>query len=386
MHIGIEGHGFWREGGSQTRYAYRLIRSLARLDRSNRYTIFFNSMRQWLSGQAWFRDFLKNDNFSYVMTRLPNTGSPWLKRFRSHILWPALGRRLGIELFHSSAYRCMYAGRVPSILTVHDLAGIVHPEFFPATRIVREQNRTLVRDIREAKIVLASSRNTRNDICRLLGLHPDQIRVILLGVHEDQFRPVLDQVEIEKVKRRYGILGPYILHVGDLVPRKNLPRLIRVYARLKAKRGIPHQLVLAGKRNYGPGELFEIPKALGVESDVHFPGFIDEGHLPALYSGAAVFAYPSFYEGFGLPLLEAMACGVPIVCSNAASLVEVVGDAAIVLDPTDDEGWYEALDSVMRRDEVRLDLKQRGLLRVKEFSWDRTATETLAVYRELGAA
>lgn len=113
MHIGIEGHGFWREGGSQPRYAYQLIRSLARLDRSNRYTIFFNSMRQRRSGQAWFRDFLKNDNFSYVMTRVPNTGSPWLKRLRSHILWPALGRRLGIELFHSSAYRI--AAKTPAV-------------------------------------------------------------------------------------------------------------------------------------------------------------------------------------------------------------------------------------------------------------------------------
>lgn len=386
MHIGIEGHGFWREGGSQTRYAYQLICALARLDRSNRYTVFFNSMRQRLPGQSWFQDLLKNSNFSYVMTRVPNTGSPWFKRLRRYVLWPWLGRRLGIELFHSTAQRAMYADQVPSVLTVHDLAGIVHPEFFPATRITREQNRSVMRDMRQATVVLASSRSTRDDICRLLGLPADQVRTVLLGVDQNQFRPIPDPAVIERVKRRYGIQGPYILHVGDLVPRKNLARLIRVYARLKETRKIPHQLVLAGKRNYGPSDLFELPKALGVESDVRFPGFVDEENLPALYSGAAVFAYPSFYEGFGLPLLEAMACGVPIVCSNVSSLVEVVGEAAVVLDPTDDEGWYEVLDSVIRSDEVRLELKRRGTFRVKEFSWDRTAAEALAVYRELGAA
>lgn len=386
MHIGIEGHGFWKESGSQTRYVYQLICALARLDRSNRYTIFFNSLRQQLPGQAWFRDLLKNPNFSYVMTRVPNTGFPWLKHLLSRIAWPALGRHLGIKLFHSTAYRCMYAGRTPSILTVHDLAGIIYPEYFPDTRIAREQNRALVRATQRANIVLASSQNTRDDICQLKYASPDRVRVVTLGVDERQFRHIVDSEEIEQVKRRYKICGPYILHVGDLVPRKNLTRLIQVFARLKTTRRIPHQLVLVGKRNYGTRDLFEIPRKLGVESDVHFPGFAAEDHLPALYSGAAVFAYPSFYEGFGLPLLEAMACGVPIVCSNASSLVEVVGDAAIVLDPTDDGGWYDALDLVIRNGEVGRDLIRRGLLRVKEFSWDRTAAETLAVYRELGAA
>ncbi len=134
------------------------------------------------------------------MTRLPNTGWPWLKRLQSHILWPGLGRRLGIELFHSTAYHIMYAGRARSVLTIHDIASIVHPEFFPSTRLIRKQNRTMVRDLFEANTVLASSRNTREDILQLLGLPADRVRTVLLGVHEGQFRPIVDPAVIDSVK------------------------------------------------------------------------------------------------------------------------------------------------------------------------------------------
>ncbi len=386
MHIGIEGHGFWGEGGSQTRYAYQLIRALARIDHVNQYTVFFNSLRRQLPGQDWFRDSLNNPNFSYVMSRVPNTGSPWLKRLRSRVIWPWIGRRLGIECFHSTAQRMMYSGRARSVLTVHDVAGLFHPEYYPATRVTREQNRTVVKDMRRADVVLASSQHTQADILRLLALPSERVRPVLLGVDQDQFHPVRDQASIARVKDKYGIHGPYLLHVGDLVFRKNLTRLVQIYARLKKERNIPHQLVLAGKRNYGSKDLYELPASIGVGTDVLFPGFVDERDLPALYSGATVFAYPSLYEGFGLPLLEAMACGVPIVCSSASCLVEVVGDAAIVLDPADDDGWYQALDRVVRREDVRLDLSERGPSRVKEFSWDRTAAQTLSAYRMLGAA
>ncbi|MBI4342981.1 MAG: glycosyltransferase family 4 protein [Candidatus Omnitrophica bacterium] len=385
MHIGIEGHGFWGEGGSQTRYAFQLIRALARIDRTNRYIVFFNSARRRLPGQGRFREQLQNDNFSYVMTRLPNTGSPWLKRLRRDVLWPWRGAQRGIGLFHSTAQRRMYTNGVASVLTIHDLAGLVHPEWFPSDSLAHEQNATALRDIRQARLTIASSRNTQQDIQRMAGVGLERVRVVLLGVDTGEFHPVEDPAAIEAVTRRLGIRGPYLLHVGDLVPRKNLERLIRVFARLKASKRLPHQLVLAGKRNYGPPSLFELPRALGVGDDVLFPGFVEEANLPALYAGAALFVYPSCYEGFGLPLLEAMACGVPVISSNAASLVEVAGEAAIILDPSDEAGWEETIGDLLDDDATRRALIARGLAHVQGFTWDKTAKQTLAAYRELGA-
>lgn len=384
MHIAIEGHGFFGEGGSQTRYVYELVRGLARIDRKNRYTIFLNSLRKRLSDQKTFQRQLENSNFSYVLTPFPNLGSPWLKRLRSKLIWPLIGRHIGIDIFHSTAQHKMYHADVPSVLTVHDLAGIAHPEWFPDTRFARKQKATALRDIRNTTLVLASSENTSQDVCRLAGVSKEQVRTVLLGVNLDRFHPVEDTSSRETL-RRYGVSAPYFLHVGDLVPRKNLDRLIRVFARLKEQKSIPHQLVLMGKRNYGSPEIYTLPESLGVGPDVIFTGYVPEVDLPAFYSAARGFLYPSMYEGFGLPLLEAMACGAPVVCSNAASLVEVVGDDALVLHPTDESGWQQALSRLVDDELLHSRLREKGLARTQRFSWDRTAQNTLSVYQELGA-
>jgi glycosyltransferase involved in cell wall biosynthesis len=266
------------------------------------------------------------------------------------------------------------------VLTVHDLAFLLYPECADA-RLRDYLMAAVPRSVRSASFVVADSENTRNDVICLLGAVPERTAVIPGGV-EPRFRPATEEA-IATVRRTLGLTAPFILTLGMMEPRKNWQGLIQAYSQARARHHLPHQLVLAGPRGWLWESIIEERERSPFRNDVVLVGFVPDADLPALYSAAEAFAFPSFYEGFGLPPLEAMACGTPVVVSNAASLPEVVGDAALKVSPEDVDGLADALAQLILDEGVRTRLRAAALERAATFTWTRAAEQILEVYRQV---
>jgi glycosyltransferase involved in cell wall biosynthesis len=238
----------------------------------------------------------------------------------------------------------------------------------------------LPRFLRDADKIIAISECTKKDAIRLYGIEEAKIRVIHGGVNPF-FRPVSPDTA-EAVRHRYNLPNHYILYVGTIEPRKNLVTLLEAYRALR-NRDAEIKLVIAGRKGWRQEEFFRKLLKTGLEHDIVFTGFVPDQDLPAVYTMADVFAFPSLYEGFGLPVLEAMACGTPVVCSNTSRLPEVAGNAAVLVSPQDVRGWIEALNKILKSDELRTDLHQRGLRQAAGFTWESTARKTCDVYRQV---
>ncbi len=263
------------------------------------------------------------------------------------------------------------------MVTVHDLAYLRLPDRLPTGR--RRYFAALTRaSVRRASRVLAVSESTKRDIVELLGVPPEQIAVTPLAA-DRSFRPVTGEA-LEVFLGEQGIVRPFVLSVGTLEPRKNLPTLLRAFARIAAE--MPHDLVLAGPEGWMTDEIHETRRRLDLGDRLRFTGYVDAEALPAWYSAADLFVYPSLYEGFGLPPLEAMACGTPVITSDVSSLPEVVGDAGLTVPPTDEMALAEAMRRVLGDPAIGADLRKRGLERAKRFSWEQTAALTMAAYRD----
>jgi glycosyltransferase involved in cell wall biosynthesis len=278
-----------------------------------------------------------------------------------------------------------------SVVTVHDLGYRAYPEAHQAgdRRYLDWSTRW---NARRAKIVIADSDATRVDLMRAYGVDGSKIRVIYLG-RDETLAPVCDDRMLAEVRARYAIAAHYVLYVGTLQPRKNLARVIEAFARAAAAPAFAGiQLVLAGKKGWLYDDLFAQVERMGLAGRVIFPGYIDDADLPALLSGALAFVFPSLYEGFGIPVLEAGACGVPVITSNTSSLPEVAGDpsagsgqaAALLVDPHDVDAIAEAMTRLVTDEALRAELARRGLVNVQRFSWEKCARETLAVLLEAG--
>ncbi|MGB9880388.1 MAG: glycosyltransferase family 4 protein, partial [Anaerolineae bacterium] len=261
-----------------------------------------------------------------------------------------------------------------SVVTVHDLGYLYYPQVY--TRWARWYLRwSTSYNARAAAHLIADSEATKRDLLQHCRTPPDKVTVIYPG-YDPSFAPVEDQARLAAVRQRYGIPALYVLYVGTLQPRKNLLGLLDAFAVL-AKEDQETHLVLAGKKGWLYQPLFAHAEQLGLEERVHFIGYVPQEDLPALISGARVFVLPSFYEGFGLPVLEAMACGTPVICSNVASLPEVAGDAAILVDLHNTEQLEQAISQVLTDPSLRHDLTEKGLRRVQHFSWQKCAQQTL---------
>jgi glycosyltransferase involved in cell wall biosynthesis len=262
-----------------------------------------------------------------------------------------------------------------SVVTVHDLGYLHYPQ---AHRFLDRLYLDLSTryNARAAAHLIADSSATKRDLVERYGTEPDKITVVYPGYDKTTFQPSRGEEAIKAVKAKYDIVGDYILFVGTLQPRKNLTRLIEAYWKLETG---SWKLVIVGKKGWLYQEIFRLVEELGLEEKVVFTDYVPEGDLPALLSGARLFVFPSLYEGFGLPILEAMACGTPVVCSNAASLPEGVGDAALLVDPLDVEGLAVAMERVLGDEELQARLIECGFEQVKKFSWERCARETLDV-------
>lgn len=304
------------------------------------------------------------------------------------ILWQRLRLPLPVELltgpidvFHSPDFTLPPVRRAHTVLTIHDLSFVRHPECF-SRPLLEYLLASVPRAVRRADFLLADSKSTRQDLIELLSVPPERIAVIYPGV-EAHFCPTADLSALEARLALYGLRRPYILGVGTLQPRKNFARLIRAYHLVRQRHGIPHRLIIAGAKGWLFEEIEETIRDLRLEGWVQVIGFIPDEDLPALYQGAEAFAFPSVYEGFGIPILEALACGTPVVASNTSSLPEAAGEAALLVDPEDVEALAEALWRLIVDAELRNALRARGFEQAKRFSWAASARQVCSIYRQL---
>jgi glycosyltransferase involved in cell wall biosynthesis len=287
----------------------------------------------------------------------------------------------GCDLFHSGPFFVPRMRTGALVTTVYDLTPVRFPEYH--LRSNRFTVRALKRRLDRADLVIVPSRSTADDLISLIGIAGAKIRTVPLGVGAT-FRPVPGCGQ--ELLERLGIRGDFILAVGAVEPRKNLAGLLEALQILKVRHGIRHQLVIAGPAGWGEGPLRQAVLRRSLEKDVIFTGFVSDGELNELYNRAALLAYPSLYEGFGLPPLEAMAAGCPVAVSQTSSLPEVVGDAGLYFDPRDPEAIAGAVRRILDSSRLRSELAGRGLERSRAFSWARAAELTRAIYEEALAA
>ena len=313
--------------------------------------------------------------------RVRVAASPWQtpRMVWMQTLAPLMLRRLRADVAHFTNGMVPLASPVPTVVTIHDMSLTLYPSYHPPRRVLL--NRPLV-DVaaRRADAIITVSQSAKRDIVRLYGLSPDRVHV----VHEaaaPSFRPIHDPSVLERIRRQYNLAERFILYVGTIEPRKNLPTLIEAFASRRMSGDLTHQLVCAGPYGWLSKGLQERIERLRLEGAIRFIGYIPFDDLPALYNLAEMFVFPSLYEGFGLPVIEAMASGTPVITGRVPALAEVAGGAVEHVDRLDAESLGEAMVRLARSRDRRAALTAAGLGRAGTFSWERAARETLDVYR-----
>ena len=357
-------------------YIYNLVQALAQVDEENAYFVF--AKPQTFASEDLQRACLERsegDRFRLVPVRLP---SRLARMAWEQAILPLHLRRLGADVLHSPHYTTPLApGPWRRVVTIHDVTFFLLPERYPALRRFYFQQASRI-GARLADLAIAVSQTVKADVVRYLGLAAEKVRVVHLAPGPS-FRPLADSARMAAVRQKYALPPRFILNVGTLEPGKNQATLLRAFHRLKAQ-GLESSLVIVGPRGWMYERLFRLVDELGLGGEVRFAGYLPAEDLAAVYNLADLFVFPSLYEGFGLPPLEAMACGLPVVASTAPALAEVLDDAALLVDPHDSDALAEAAARVLRDKRLRSRLRRRGLERAGHFSWQRTARDTVAAY------
>src|SRR5499426_1250684 len=373
MRIGIDAHAIGaRQGGNET-YIANLIKSLAEIDGDNLYTIYLANAG---AAAQWRESFTtRYKNFSVRLLPPPTP----LVRVPVYLTYELFRRP--VDVLHVQ-YTAPPFCRMPVVVTIHDLAFERMPETF-TRRGSFQLKLTVRRTAKKAARIATVSEYSRQDLLSVYKLPPENVVVTYNGV-ESHFTPrPLTPTETEEIRGRFGIARDFLLAVGSLQPRKNLVRLIRAYAKLRNERAdFTPQLVIVGRRLWLTHEIFDEVKRHRWADDVILTGYVADADLPALYRAAKAFVYPSLFEGFGLPPLEAMACGTPVVTSDISSLPEIAGDAALLIDPNDERALANALIEIMNNDRLRAELRVKGIAQAKKFTWRDAAEKTLRLYQE----
>ncbi len=341
-------------------YGENLINNIASMDSDNQYYLCYRLSR------------LKHRRFFFKVEQ---------QNFRTKIFQEPFNQIFmkRLDLYHGLDARVCKEKKVKKLVTIHDL--LQYNNLFPATNHPEKKIRRYRKVMASVDRIIADSQYTKADILNNFPIDENQIDVVYLGVDE-HFQPK-DHETIEGVLKQYHIRRPYLFYVGCLEARKNLGRTMAAFSKIKDQLSTPVQVVLAGASRLGKEEVFSAIEKYGLEDDVNIIGYARWEDLPYLYSGAETFLFPSLYEGFGLPVLEAMACGTPVLTSNVTSLPEVAGDAAIQVDPYDVDAIASALISLLETPSLRDSYIQKGLQRAKEFKWERAARQTLAIYKKV---
>ncbi|MEW5957642.1 MAG: glycosyltransferase family 1 protein [Chloroflexota bacterium] len=333
-----------------------------------------------------YHAFLGDHDFQEPSLRLHLSQWP-THRPVARILWeqlvqPLALRRAGIDLLHALAFVTPLAATCPAVVTVYDLSFLRYPDAFrPFNRWYL--SRFTAASVRRAQAVIAISESTRQDVIELLGAAPERVHTIYCGVGRE-FRP-LPRPEVAAFKAARRLPDPLVLYLGTLEPRKNVEGLIRAYARWRQQDPTAPPLFLAGGQGWYYTKIFQLVDTLKLTEHIRFPGYIPQEELPLWYNAAVLFVYPSHFEGFGLPVLEAMACGTPVITSTAASLPEVAGvdGAAWLVEPADIEALARAMAELMSQPDRRAAMSAQGQHRATGFQWEKTARETVAVYQKV---
>jgi glycosyltransferase involved in cell wall biosynthesis len=295
------------------------------------------------------------------------------------ITFPRKAQRAGADLIHQPCFSTPFIFKGPRVVTVHDIISVLFPENLPfASRIF--YSKWMPYSYRAATEVITSSQATKDDIKKVLHIPEEKITIIYLACDEE-YKKKLPREAIQAVKVKYKLPEDYLLHIGTLEPRKNLSFLVDVFNEaIKDEKNQNLSLVITGKKGWYYQGLFKKIIKLGLQDKVVFTGYFDEKDKAALYQGSKIFVFPSLYEGFGLPPLEAMASGVPVISSNTSSLPEVVGDAGILVSPTDNKAWVEAITRVNTNPTLRSQMIEKNIKQVAKFSWEKTARQNIEVY------
>lgn len=301
------------------------------------------------------------------------------------ITMPKIARQNQVDILHQPCFSTpvLYRGKV--VVTIHDLISVFfgHNIRFWSRLFF---GRWMPFTYRFADHLIAVSEHTKRDAIRVLGIPEDKITVIHEAADE-RYQVIDDEEQIAHVRSKYKLGDqPFILHVGTLEPRKNLSFLVRAFALARKEHGIQAKLVITGKKGWYYEGLFKLVDELKLQKEVIFTGYVDGEDIPALYNAAKLFAFPSLYEGFGLPPLEAMASGTPVISSNTSSMPEVVGDAGILLAPEDESSWARAITELLTDEKKWQECRKKGLEQAKKFSWKRCALETVAVYEKVAGS
>jgi len=353
-------------------YTYKLVEAIIAIDKDDSFILYYG---------------MKTDQ------RLPLFAGPNISIVQAPIS-PRIANKLfrqcqipiemfvgNVDIVHAPSYFVKCMKRTRSIITIHDLAYLIYPHTFPK-HIIRDLEKHLKESIEHSSLILADSVSTKKDLIQYFKVDPLKVRVIYLGVDNKFMRYGIKDDESDLIES-FGIERKYILHVGSFEPRKNIERLLQAYSLIRSNKQINHRLVLVGKDEWLEKDLFDEIRKTEYFGDVIILKDVKEDELIKLYNNAEMLVYPSLYEGFGLPLLEAMACGTPIAASYSSSIPEVVGEAAVYFDPLSVNEMAQKMFELIESEELRGKLIEAGLKRVAFFTWERTAQETINAYREV---
>lgn len=372
LKIGIDYTAALKQGGGIGRYTRGLITTLAQLDQQHRYLLLYTPD----SPMAGLRTFDNQPNFSHKQYPLRER---WMTIgwHRFNLPLPVETFTGPVDLFHSPNFILPPAHRAKTLLTVHDLSFIRHPQG-AVDKLRRWLEKVVPRSLARADHILADSHSTKQDLIDIYNISPSQITVVGAGV-ESRFQPITKPSALKQVTDKYNLPSKFILGVGTLEPRKNFTGLIEAFSHSAVCE--THHLVIAGGKGWLYDDIFAAAESSAVADRIHLIGFVADEDLPTLYSLADVFAYPSHYEGFGIPVIEAMACGTPVVCADNSCLPEVAGNSAVQITATDRNALANALHQLVTDFSLREKVISEGFQQAKQFNWPTAAQRLLTVYQ-----
>jgi glycosyltransferase involved in cell wall biosynthesis len=379
MRIGINAQFFQHPASGSGQYLSQLLRALDKIDQHNDYVL--------LGSQPIAQAPITTYPYRvYPVPALVARNENIEKVVWEQFTGPAAAHKERVDLLHIPYFAPPLLPRTPTVVTIHDSIPLRLPAYQPDAKVKAYMHLASLAALR-ANMVITISQHARQDIMETLKIPPERIRVIYQAAG-DEYQPIKDPERLAQMRARYGLKDNerYVFYLGGLDQRKNVPQLVRAFARVYARLDEPNlKLFISGNPDKQKGPFFPDPRPvaeeLGITQQVIYR-FVEDEDKPAVYSAASVFTFPSLYEGFGLPPLEAMGCGTPVVCSNRTSLPEVVGDAALSIDPEDLEAFADALYNVLSKSELSSELSARSLQQAKKFSWQKTAQATMEVYEE----
>lgn len=360
-------------------YTLNLMENILKLDSENDYRLFYNSARDIKNRMP---DFGGYPNVKVIKFSYPNK---ILNYFCFKFLnFPKMDKFLGADIFFMPHINFISLAGSKKVLTVHDLSFLRYKNFFSWRKNFWHSMVNIKKLVNKFDKIIAISENTKNDIMELCGVDSRKVEIAHSGIGSE-FRVIKNDANLSRVKSKYELGEKFILFLGTVEPRKNIEGLILAYNQLRfsAPELRDYKLVIAGGRGWRSGGIYRRWEKSPYKEDIKFLDYIDRNDKPCLYNLASLFVYPSFYEGFGFPPLEAMACGVPVIASFSSSLPEVCGSAALLLDPHDADGMARGMREILSNGKLRSEYISQGLKRAKDFSWENTAKKYLELFKNL---